>query len=33
MIVTGYQLGVSHTGGYSEYVRVPGDWVVPLPEK
>ena len=33
VIVTGYQLGVSHTGGYSEYVRVPGDWVVPLPEK
>ena len=22
VIVTGYQLGVSHTGGYSEYVRV-----------
>ncbi|WP_430854441.1 YhdH/YhfP family quinone oxidoreductase [Enterococcus faecalis] len=33
VIVIGYQLGVSHTGGYSEYVRVPGDWVVPLPEK
>ena len=33
VIVTGYQLGVRHTGGYSEYVRVPGDWVVPLPEK
>ncbi|MGT9158795.1 YhdH/YhfP family quinone oxidoreductase [Enterococcus faecalis] len=33
VIVTGYQLGVTHTGGYSEYVRVPGDWVVPLPEK
>ncbi len=32
VIVTGYDLGVSHDGGYSEYVRVPADWVVPLPE-
>ena len=25
-------LGVEHDGAFSEYVRVPGDWVVPLPE-
>lgn len=32
VIVTSYELGVSHTGGYSEYARVPADWIVPLPE-
>ncbi|WP_096200542.1 NADPH:quinone oxidoreductase family protein [Bacillus sp. FJAT-45350] len=32
VIVTSYDLGVSHFGGYSEYARVPGDWVIPLPE-
>ena len=32
VIVTSYELGVSHFGGYSEYARVPGDWVVPLPD-
>src|SRR5262249_1085915 len=31
VLVHGYELGVSHDGGYAEYVRVPGDWVVPLP--
>ncbi|MCP8969889.1 NADPH:quinone oxidoreductase family protein [Ectobacillus ponti] len=31
VIVTSYELGVSHYGGFSEYARVPGDWVVPLP--
>ena len=31
IIVTNYALGVDHDGGYSEIVRVPGDWVVPLP--
>lgn len=31
VLVTGYDLGVSHDGGYAAYVRVPGDWVVPLP--
>jgi NADPH2:quinone reductase len=30
--VHGYEMGVSHDGGYSEYVRVPGDWVVRRPE-
>ena len=31
VLVTGYGMGVDHDGGYSEYVRVPADWVVPLP--
>src|SRR5215208_3794352 len=31
VIATSYEIGVGHDGGYSEYVRVPGDWVVPLP--
>ncbi|TLS37297.1 acryloyl-CoA reductase [Pseudalkalibacillus caeni] len=32
VIVTSYGLGVTHYGGFSEYARVPADWVVPLPE-
>ncbi|HHY21418.1 MAG TPA: acryloyl-CoA reductase [Bacilli bacterium] len=32
VIVTSYDLGVSHFGGYSEYARVPANWVVPLPK-
>jgi acrylyl-CoA reductase (NADPH) len=32
VLVHGYDLGVAHHGGYAEYARVPGDWVVPLPE-
>ncbi len=32
VLVTGYGMGVSHDGGFSEYVRVPADWVVPLPD-
>jgi NADPH2:quinone reductase len=31
VLVTGYDLAVSHDGGYAEYVRVPADWIVPLP--
>ncbi|HET7831358.1 MAG TPA: oxidoreductase [Gallionella sp.] len=31
VIVTGYDMGVAHDGGYAEYVRVPAGWVVPLP--
>ena len=30
VLVTGYDLGVAHDGGYAEYVRVPAEWVVPL---
>jgi len=32
VLVTGYDLGVANDGGYAGYVRVPADWVVPLPE-
>lgn len=31
VLVTGYQLGAPSWGGWSEYIRVPSDWVVPLP--
>ncbi|HEU5381143.1 MAG TPA: acryloyl-CoA reductase [Ktedonobacteraceae bacterium] len=31
VIVTSYELGVSHYGGFSEYARVKADWVVPKP--
>jgi acrylyl-CoA reductase (NADPH) len=30
VLAHGYDLGVSRHGGYSEYQRVPGEWVVPL---
>lgn len=32
VLMTGYDLGVSHTGGLSEYARVNADWLIPLPE-
>jgi acrylyl-CoA reductase (NADPH) len=31
VLVTGYDLGVNHDGGFAGYVRVPADWVVPIP--
>src|SRR3989442_8774178 len=31
VLVTGYDLGVAHDGGYAAYVRVPAEWVVPVP--
>lgn len=31
VLVTGYEMGVAHDGGFAEYVRVPAEWVVPLP--
>lgn len=31
VLVTSYDLGVSHDGGLSEFARVPAQWVVPLP--
>ena len=31
VLVTGYEMGVAHDGGFAEMVRVPGDWVVRLP--
>lgn len=32
VVVTGFAMGMSHTGGFAEYARVPADWVVALPE-
>lgn len=31
VVVTSYDMGVAHDGGFAEYVRAPADWVVPLP--
>jgi len=31
VLAHGYELGVARHGGYSEFQRVPADWVVPLP--
>lgn len=32
VLVTGCGMGEVHDGGFAEYVRVPADWVVPMPE-
>ncbi|HEY1302176.1 MAG TPA: oxidoreductase [Vicinamibacterales bacterium] len=32
VLVTGYDLGVAHDGGYAQYVRVPAAWVVHVPD-
>jgi putative YhdH/YhfP family quinone oxidoreductase len=31
VLVTGYELGAGHWGGFAAYVRVPAEWVVRLP--
>jgi acrylyl-CoA reductase (NADPH) len=31
-LVTGYDLGVAHHGGWARFARVPAAWVVPLPD-
>ncbi len=31
VLVTGYELGSNHDGGFSAFVRVPASWVVPCP--
>lgn len=31
VIVTSYDMGMNTAGGFAEYVKVPADWVVPLP--
>jgi putative YhdH/YhfP family quinone oxidoreductase len=31
VMVTGYDVGVAHPGGFAELARIPGDWVMPLP--
>ncbi|PYE52112.1 acryloyl-CoA reductase [Paenibacillus barcinonensis] len=32
VISTGFEPGVSHYGGYSEYARLQSEWLVPLPQ-
>ncbi len=32
VLVTSYDLGMNTSGGFAEFVSVPADWVVPLPE-
>ena len=32
VIVTSYDLGMNTDGGFAEYIRVPVEWAVPLPE-
>lgn len=32
VIVTSYDLGMNTSGGFGQYIRVPAEWVVPLPE-
>lgn len=32
VIITGYDFGMNTSGGYQEYVKVPSEWVVPLPK-
>jgi putative YhdH/YhfP family quinone oxidoreductase len=31
VVITGYELGAGQWGGWAEYVRVPAEWIVPLP--
>lgn len=31
VIVTSYDLGMNTAGGFGQYVRVPADWIIPLP--
>jgi putative YhdH/YhfP family quinone oxidoreductase len=31
VLVTGFDMGANRWGGWAEYVRVPNEWVVPLP--
>ncbi|ANS76462.1 quinone oxidoreductase [Paenibacillus yonginensis] len=32
VIATSYGIGVSHFGGFSQFARIPAEWIVPLPE-
>jgi acrylyl-CoA reductase (NADPH) len=31
VICTGYDLGMNTSGGFGQYIRVPGEWIVPKP--
>ncbi|MDZ7659936.1 YhdH/YhfP family quinone oxidoreductase [Fodinibius sp.] len=33
VIVTGYDLGQNTSGGFGQYIRVPANWIVPLPKE
>ena len=32
VLVTGCGLSETHDGGYAEFARIPGDWVIPMPQ-
>lgn len=32
VVITGREIGESHYGGYAQYARVSGDWIVPKPD-
>lgn len=32
VLVTGYELGQAHWGGWAQYAQVPAEWVIPLPK-
>jgi len=32
VVVTGWDLGMNTAGGYGEYIRIPADWAIALPE-
>lgn len=32
VIVTGFDLGMNTVGGFAEYIRIPSEWAIPLPE-
>src|SRR3546814_14990805 len=32
VVLNGWGVGETHLGGYAEVARVPGDWLVPLPD-
>ena len=33
IVTGGFDLGMNTPGGFGEYIRVPADWIVPLPEE
>ncbi len=33
VIVTSYELGMNHPGGFAEFIKVPESWIVSMPEK
>ena len=33
VLVTGYDLGMNTSGGFAEFIRVPADWVVKIPDR